>query len=809
MSEDAAVYDFGPFRIDTALYRLLRNGEAVEIENKVYELLLLLVTNRHRVVGRDEIRKHLWGHEFTSESAIAQCVMKLRRALEAEGEAGEVIENIRGIGYRFAWRVAEQRSGDHGEGKHQSVSLVPPYQERLLPRLWPLSFIALLGIFILVIVTWPSRLPEQAGVAEPAAAPPPTSAAMLVILPIQISGGGDLLSWMRYGGVSLIREVVTRVSRLDVLDTAAAVGLNTDGAAGDDELLRLAAQLGADRVVAPVLWREGKAYVLQARLLAPDRNTMTMTVRSANSYDALIELALNIAASSEGLSLDVTAAGVDRLAVDERMRYISALYAVNAHRWRRAEGELTALFEMRPDFMPGQLLYAETELALGNAEAARAAAERVAATDSPPYRVYATALAAEALTWLGRADEAESMLVDRERHGTPVPDDAAYLQLAWASLHAARGASEAAIASLNAAREHFRRSNRLPDIAETYLREGDLHLERGEYLQAEELSGRALTLAAALGDRILDGRSRLLRARTLLAQGRLSAAAADFAGAAQVLADIDEPAVHLCLLAGQGSAALAAGDLTAAARRAADTAPWVEQVRAATLPYWQVGGRPFACLGLDAVVKFYTGVAGNAWVAMSRLLSPAAAPSEPGLMEVRLYQIHLAAQPGIDVPPDTAAAWAGQLAWPAVSVELRHRIALARAELAYGGGSGGEEAAGILRAAVDEGTPASRVKAHLIANLIWLLSTQGDLDTPASLLAALNGTPLADYCPVVIARARLLAAGGEPETAAALLDRCPGMWQSGLFRFIGEWRAHLRQNPTAAPPTLPYLLPYY
>ncbi len=810
MSEDTSVYEFGPYRIDTALHRLLCNGEPVEIEHKPYELLLLLVTNRHRVVGRDEIQKHLWGHEFTSESAIAQCVMKLRRALSTESEAGEAIENIRGIGYRFAWPVVEPAAGYDGTDPPKATRLAPPYREHVLPRLWPLSFIVLLGVAIGVVVTWPSRFPDGDGAPVPPAVTVAAPPVMLAILPIQINSGGDLLSWVRYGGASLIGEVAGQVSGVTVLDMAVASRLDADAATGDAELLGLAAKIGADRLATPVLWREGDLYVLQARLLGPGRTPTTISVRSANSYDAIIELALKIAAASENLSLGVTAAGVDRLAIDERLYYISALYAVNARRWRRAEIELTALLGVRADFMPGQLLYAETELALGNAAAALAAAERVAAGAAPHHAVYAVSLAAEARTWLGQFDEASRLLTGLERRRDLAPDDAAHLQLSWASLYAARGESEAAIGALDAARVYLRRSNRLPYIAETYLREGDLHLARGEYLHAEELSDRTLALAAALDDRLLDGRSRWLRARALLAQGRLSEAAADFEGAARALADIDEPAVHLCLLTCRGIAELAVGDLAAAERQAKGAGALIEQIRTATLPYWQVGDSPYTCLWLDAGVKFYKGDADNAWTALSRLLPPEAAPARPGEMLIRLYQIHLAAQPDIHPSADITAAWARQLAdLPAASLALRLRTALARAEMAYRGGPGAREAAGILRAAVDEATPANRIGAHLIANLIWLMAADGDLDTPASLLAALNATPLADYCPVVIARARLLAAGGDAAAAAALLDRCPGMWQSGLFRFIGEWRVRLEQNPAAPPPDLPYLLPYF
>ena len=97
------VIKFKEFELDRDRYELRRNGRAVKLEKLPMELLILLVTNKGRLVTRLEIIECLWGSEvfIDSEHGINTAVRKLRQALGDDPETPRFVETVTGKGYRF------------------------------------------------------------------------------------------------------------------------------------------------------------------------------------------------------------------------------------------------------------------------------------------------------------------------------------------------------------------------------------------------------------------------------------------------------------------------------------------------------------------------------------------------------------------------------------------------------------------------------------------------------------------------------------------------------------------------------------
>lgn len=75
------------------------NGEKIELTRKEFELLLYLVENKGLVMTRNQILCHVWGYDFDGETRTVDVhVRSLRQKL---GEAGDLIETVRGVGYRI------------------------------------------------------------------------------------------------------------------------------------------------------------------------------------------------------------------------------------------------------------------------------------------------------------------------------------------------------------------------------------------------------------------------------------------------------------------------------------------------------------------------------------------------------------------------------------------------------------------------------------------------------------------------------------------------------------------------------------
>ncbi len=75
-------------------------GENVQLTLKEFEMLCMLLQNRHVVLNRDQILNSIWGYSFDGESRTVD--VHIRTLRQKLGTAGDVIETVRGIGYKIA-----------------------------------------------------------------------------------------------------------------------------------------------------------------------------------------------------------------------------------------------------------------------------------------------------------------------------------------------------------------------------------------------------------------------------------------------------------------------------------------------------------------------------------------------------------------------------------------------------------------------------------------------------------------------------------------------------------------------------------
>jgi DNA-binding winged helix-turn-helix (wHTH) protein/tetratricopeptide (TPR) repeat protein len=104
-NQENQLYEFGPFRLDTAKRVLLRDNEPVPLQLKAFETLLALVRHSEQVVLKDELMKAVWPDTFVEESNLAQNIFVLRKSLGDKAGDHRYIVTIPGRGYRFASKV--------------------------------------------------------------------------------------------------------------------------------------------------------------------------------------------------------------------------------------------------------------------------------------------------------------------------------------------------------------------------------------------------------------------------------------------------------------------------------------------------------------------------------------------------------------------------------------------------------------------------------------------------------------------------------------------------------------------------------
>jgi len=104
-NENNGLYEFGPFRLDTAQRLLLRDDCPVALQPKAFDTLLMLVRNSEKVVLKDELLNAVWADTFVQESNLTQNIFVLRKALGDNDGGRRYIITVPGRGYRFAEKV--------------------------------------------------------------------------------------------------------------------------------------------------------------------------------------------------------------------------------------------------------------------------------------------------------------------------------------------------------------------------------------------------------------------------------------------------------------------------------------------------------------------------------------------------------------------------------------------------------------------------------------------------------------------------------------------------------------------------------
>ena len=100
-SHRESVYRFGEFCLDPVKRVLTRGGESVPLTPKRFDILLLLVRHRDRVLDKDELMKEVWQETFVEETNLTHNISVLRKALGEKAGEHRFIVTVPGHGYRF------------------------------------------------------------------------------------------------------------------------------------------------------------------------------------------------------------------------------------------------------------------------------------------------------------------------------------------------------------------------------------------------------------------------------------------------------------------------------------------------------------------------------------------------------------------------------------------------------------------------------------------------------------------------------------------------------------------------------------
>lgn len=97
--DDYAKIEIGPLMIDRSIFTILVDGEEVIFPKKEFEILSYLASQPGKVFPREKLLSDIWGTDiFVVERTVDVHIRKIREKL---GKHSDLIETIKGVGYRF------------------------------------------------------------------------------------------------------------------------------------------------------------------------------------------------------------------------------------------------------------------------------------------------------------------------------------------------------------------------------------------------------------------------------------------------------------------------------------------------------------------------------------------------------------------------------------------------------------------------------------------------------------------------------------------------------------------------------------
>lgn len=98
-SATADILTIGRLSLNQDKHEVIADGGRISLTLKEYDMLCLMMKNNGRVFTRDELLSRIWGYDFSGESRTVD--VHIRTLRSKLGTCGELIETIRGVGYKI------------------------------------------------------------------------------------------------------------------------------------------------------------------------------------------------------------------------------------------------------------------------------------------------------------------------------------------------------------------------------------------------------------------------------------------------------------------------------------------------------------------------------------------------------------------------------------------------------------------------------------------------------------------------------------------------------------------------------------
>jgi two-component system response regulator RegX3 len=92
---------FGHVKLDSQLCRASVHGVDIKLKSLEFKLLSYLVSNKNRVITKEELFHNVWGDSITGDGTLNVHIRHLREKIEADPNKPQYIKTVWGTGYVF------------------------------------------------------------------------------------------------------------------------------------------------------------------------------------------------------------------------------------------------------------------------------------------------------------------------------------------------------------------------------------------------------------------------------------------------------------------------------------------------------------------------------------------------------------------------------------------------------------------------------------------------------------------------------------------------------------------------------------
>jgi DNA-binding winged helix-turn-helix (wHTH) protein/TolB-like protein/tetratricopeptide (TPR) repeat protein len=271
-------YEFSHFRLDTVNRLLLRQGEAVQLTAKAFDILLILIQNGGQVISKEELMDKVWQDTIVEEINLTVHISALRKIFGENPNEHKYIITVPKRGYGFVAEVTAisdsnlsvRENNGHSEVKPEQptpqkpqeetqeslpVALAEPPGHFVRSRTRTLFISGLLVLICAVVLLIASMIYRK---NSPSLMPPKS----IAVLPFSTFNAND----EEYSGLGMADALITRLSNQKVIRVMPTSTIVSYAGQTPDSLL-IGRKLGVEAVIQGTIQRDEKSVRVTVQLI--------------------------------------------------------------------------------------------------------------------------------------------------------------------------------------------------------------------------------------------------------------------------------------------------------------------------------------------------------------------------------------------------------------------------------------------------------------------------------------------------------------------------------------------------------------